>query len=206
LQIDFSIDLIVAMDIAGWIVRTESSARQRYWKVGESDPDLAAQIARNTASADTAKAISRIAARPLPEFRVTAGVATEMWGSRRRALPSEQSSLDAEVNGIGAKVPGEITFDTVLPEEGAQHVEGCYRLDGEDWKVYYLTNWHNGSLWAGAPLIRNKAVFQSGISGVCGVVPDGTVLNKKTVMGILALAVDIDEWCEVSGPNSLILK
>ena len=85
-------------------------------------------------------------------------------------------------------------------------MEGCYRIDGEDWRVYYLTNWHNGSLWAGAPLIRSTVVFQSRIFGVCGVVPDGTVLNKKTVMRILALAVGIDEWCEVSGPNSLNLK
>jgi hypothetical protein len=206
LEIDFSIDLMGAMDLAGWIVRTESSGRQRYWKVGERDPDLAAQIAGRTASADTAKAISKIAARPLPQFGVTAGVATEIWECRRRALPSEQSGLDAEVQGIGAKVPGEITFDTVLPEEGARHVEGCFRIDGEDWKVYYLTNWRNGSLWAGAPLIRSNAVFQSGISGVCGVVPDGTVLNKKTVMKILALAVGIEAWREVSGPNSLILK
>jgi hypothetical protein len=78
LQIDFSIGHIVAMDIAGWIVRTESSARQRYWKVGEKDPDLAAQIAGNTASGDTARAISKIAAPPLPQFSVTAGIATEI--------------------------------------------------------------------------------------------------------------------------------
>jgi hypothetical protein len=86
------------------------------------------------------------------------------------------------------------------------HIEGCYRIDGEDWKVPYFTHWRNGNLWMGAPLIRDEAIFQSGIAGVDGVFPVDTVLNKKTVMKILAEVVGTEGWTEVSGPNSLILK
>ncbi len=49
-------------------------------------------------------------------------------------------------------------------------------------------------------------MFSSGIAGVSGVVPSNWILNKKTVKAILAEAVAVDGWIEVTGPDSLILK
>jgi len=86
------------------------------------------------------------------------------------------------------------------------HIEGCFRLDGEDWKVFYFTHWHNGNIWVDGPRIRDPAVFQSGITGVDGEFPVDQVLDKKSVMEILSEVVGIEELDEVSGPNSLILK
>ena len=194
------------MNIIGWIVRTETAGRHRYWKVGEVDAARAAQIARGAASADAAKTISRIAARPLPEFKVALGIATEIWERRSKAPTSERSNLATEVDGIEATVSGDITFDIVIPKEGVSIVEGCYRIDGEDWKAYILMSEHNRACSVGGPLIRSHEVFQSGISGVYGVVPADQVLSKEAVMRILAKAVGVETWTEVSGPNSLILR
>jgi hypothetical protein len=82
-------------------------------------------------------------------------------------------------------------------------IEGCYRIDGGNWQVYYIAK----EGWAKrAPHIRSYAVFSSGITGVNGVIPDNWILNKTTVMGMLAVALGVEEWTEVLGPDSLILK
>jgi hypothetical protein len=53
-----------------WIVRTETAGHQRYWKIGEVDSDRAAMMARDAASADMAKAITRIPPRASPALSV----------------------------------------------------------------------------------------------------------------------------------------
>ena len=192
------------MNTIGWIVRTETAGHHRYWKIGEVTSDRAAAIARETASADAAKAITRIPSHASPAFRISAGVVTEvLWESIPVLNTSRQSEDQA---GTGQTGFGEITFDIVVPEEGLPHVEGCYRINRGNWQVYYLTNRHNGVSWTGAPIVRSKAVFQSGISGVSGVVPIDCTLNKKTVKKILAQAAGVNGWIEVSGPDSLLLK
>jgi hypothetical protein len=118
---------------------------------------------------------------------------------------SRYSDLERQV-AIGEKVLGEMTFDIVVPEEGVANVEGCYRVDGGNWQVYCFTKSDNGASRTGAPIIRSKAIFQSGITGVSGVVPAEWTLNKMTIRKILAEAVGVDGWIEVSGPDSLILK
>src|SRR5262249_23583268 len=121
-------------------------------------------------------------------------VVTEVpWESR--PVPHASDTPEFEL-GTEEKELGEITFDIVAPEEGVSTVEGCYRIDGGNWQVYYLTNWHNGSPWTGGPAINSKAVFQSGISGVSGVVPGNWLLNKRTIRKILAEAVGVDGWIE----------
>jgi hypothetical protein len=194
------------MHLVGWIVRTEESGRVRYWKVGEAIPDRAARIAADATGAKTARAMARIASQTSPEFSVSLGVAVELWKRRPKPQTPEQSEPASQSDGIGSKTLGEITFDTVIREEDEMHIEGCYRLDGEDWKVFYFTHWHNGNIRVDAPRIRDPAVFQSGITGVDGVFPADQVLNKKSVMEILSEVVGFEKWDEVSGPNSLILK
>jgi hypothetical protein len=190
----------------GWIVRTETAGRHRYWKVGAADADRAAVIARDTAAADIAKAVTRIPSHAASAFGIGHGVVTEvLWESKPVAHTAEPPEFEDQVGAV-RKVLGEISFDIVVPEEGVATVEGCYRINEGNWQVYYLTNRDNGALWTGAPAINSKAVFHSDISGVSGVVPCDWILNKKTIKRILAEAVGVDGWIEVSGPDSLILK
>jgi hypothetical protein len=192
----------MAIVIGGWYVRTETSGRHRYWKVGEVDPDRAAQMARDAISADRARAITRISAHALPGFQIAPGVITEIvWETKQVAGPLQMPLLPSQIAKRGAK--GEITFDIIVPEDGVSFVEGCYRIDGGNWQVYHLTH---ESPWSKAPHIRRDTVFSSGISGVSGVISVSLVLNKKAVMEILAEATGVDVWTEVSGPDSLILK
>jgi hypothetical protein len=191
------------MDVSGWIVRTDKAGRYRYWKVGEIDPNLAARIARETAGAQTAKTLSRIAAPPLPQFKVAPGVATELWKRPSNTRMSEQPNTAAEFDETAVNTLGEITFDVVVREEGARIVEGCYRIDGEDWKVFLLAKESDAF---GSPCIKSDAVFESGISGIYGVVAADLVLNKQAVLRILTELVGVDTWTEVKGPNSLVLR
>jgi hypothetical protein len=157
-------------------------------------------MARDAASARVARVIGKIPALALPDFRPAPGTVTEIvWETKYVAGPFQLPVL--ETDGSGAK--GEITFDIVVPEDGVTFVEGCYRIDGGNWEVFFF---RKGDQWSGAPSIRRNAVFSSGITGVDGVLPDNWVLNKKTVMGILAVAEGVEVWTEVLGPDSLILK
>jgi hypothetical protein len=192
--------------VVGWIVRTETAGRHRYWKVRVADADWAATVARDTAGADTATAVASIRSHAASAFGVSPGAVTEVVWESRPVTHTPGPSEFADQIGAGEKVLGEITFDIIVPEEGVAHVEGCYRINGGNWQVYYLTNQDKGAPWTGAPIVRSKAIFQSGISGVSGVVPGGWILNKRTIKKILAEAIGVDGWIEVSGPDSLILK
>jgi hypothetical protein len=138
----------------------------------------------------------------LPEFRIAPGIITEIvWETKQVACPFQVPFLESQIAKGGAQ--GEITFDIIVPEDGVTFVEGCYRIDGGNWQVYHLTH---ESTWRKDPYLKRDTVFSSGISGVSGVVSKSLVLNKKTVMEILAAATGVDLWIEVTGPDSLVLK
>jgi hypothetical protein len=211
-KIGDSIACDMARNTVGWIVRTETAGRHRYWKVGVVDADRAAVIAHQAAGADTAKSVTSIPSHLASAFGMGPGVVTEVvWECRPVPHASEPSEAENHV-GAQERMLGEITFDTVVPEEGFANVEGCYRVNGGNWYVYYLTNWRHAALWrhatlrTGLPMIERNAIFQSGISGVSGAVPESWILNKKTIKEILAEAVGVDGWIEVCGPDSLLLK
>ena len=129
-----------------------------------------------------------------------------VWETERVAGPFLMTVSESKTYWGGTK--GEITFDIVVPEVGVSVVEGCYRIDGGNWEVYIFAKVGSSMSIFGRsePHIRPDAVFSSGISGVGGVVPDSWLLNKKTVMGMLAVAVGVKEWTAVRGPDSSILK
>lgn len=190
----------------GWLVRTETAGRHRYWKVGVADAAQAAEIARDAARADTAKAVTRFPPHVSPAFGLSPGVVTEVvWESRPVAQTFAPSECEDQV-GANKKALAEITFDIVVPEEGVGFVEGCYRTNGENWQVYFLTSRGDEASSISVPIIKSQAIFQSGIRGVSGVVPAGWILNKETIKKLLAEAVGVDGWIEVYGPDSLMLK
>ena len=89
---------------------------------------------------------------------------------------------------------------------GQHHVEGCFRLSGEEWRVFHFTHWHQGALWMWKPIERPSAVFQSGVSGVDAVYPMSVILNKKTSMDLLSSILGGVFWDEVRGPDSIEIK
>ena len=180
----------VPMEIAGWIIRTGSFGAARYWKVGEPSPERAAVIAGAAAGGGPATAISKIAAHHYSQlWTVVVGEAQEIWGRN--------------LSGI---MEGQVTFDTVVPEEGTSHIEGCYRIGDGDWKVFYFTTSQSMLSSTRHIGVRRDVTFQSGISGMDGILPAGTVLNKKECIRIISDGTGVDRWSEIAGPNSLILK
>lgn len=98
----------------------------------------------------------------------------------------------------------ELTFDCYYDE--SDHIEGCYRLPGEDWKVFYLTRWWNGKPWVGPREIQTGVVWRSGITGVQGKIPKQEPLTPFVAAQIIGDALGVKWWCFVLGPDSLQLK
>ena len=101
---------------------------------------------------------------------------------------------------------GEVSFDLVIGDEEQNHIEGCFRLDEGDWRVFYFTNRLHGEWWQGAPDVRKDVTWPSGVTGVDVVYPKDKILNKLTVIRILSDILGIEDWSEVRGPDSLQLK
>jgi hypothetical protein len=197
----------MATVIIGWLVRTETAGHHRYWKVGEVNADRAAQLARNTANAHAAKAVASLPTWELPKIEIAPGIISEIvWETKRVAGPFLMPVLESRTDEWGTK--GEVTFDIVVPEKGVSIVEGCYRIDGGNWEVYFFAQqcWSMSMFGRSEPHIWPNRVFSSGVLGIAGIVSDNWVLNNHTVMGILAVTSGVEEWIEVIGPDSLILK
>lgn len=97
----------------------------------------------------------------------------------------------------------ELSFDCWYGD--SDHIEGCYRLPGEDWKVFYLTRRLNGKTCAVRD-IRTGVVWRSGITGVQGHVPIGEPLTPFVSAQIMGDALGVKMWSYVIGPDSLQLK
>lgn len=96
---------------------------------------------------------------------------------------------------------GEISFDTIHDEEENDSIfEGAFRLPNEGWRVFFFQKYTDN------PGIFRDHVFSSGIEGIKVNYPDDEILNKKIVKGILSDVLGVDEWREVKGPDSLLLK
>jgi hypothetical protein len=101
---------------------------------------------------------------------------------------------------------GEISFDTSVEDAGQNHVEGCFRLEDEAWRVFHLTHRHAGVWWNEQPIVKADAIFQSGISGVNAVYPQSVILNRANSMSLMSKILGGVTWTEVRGPDSLQLK
>jgi hypothetical protein len=100
----------------------------------------------------------------------------------------------------------EISFDTVNDEEDRNHIEGCYRLDSGNWRIFYLSHYRHGKRWDGPTDIDNNVTWPSGMSGIQAFIPKSTMVNNDTAKEILSEVFCIDEWAEVRGPDSLQMK
>jgi hypothetical protein len=94
----------------------------------------------------------------------------------------------------------ELSFDCVYGDD-QNHVEGCFRLPGRDWQVFYFTR-----RWEGQPEIIPAAVWKSGVTGVNVQHPKDQPLNQAVVIAVLSDVLGVTSWSVVSGPDSLTLK
>jgi hypothetical protein len=95
---------------------------------------------------------------------------------------------------------GEICFDCYYPDD-SDNIEGCYRLEGGEWQVFYVTRWYEGP-----PKVFTDAAWRSGITGVQVHHPKDQQLNILISKQVVADALGVTEWREVRGPDSLKLK
>jgi hypothetical protein len=95
----------------------------------------------------------------------------------------------------------EISFDLVMEEDMA-FVEGCCRLQDQDWQVFIFRK-SRGLEKVG---VRKHLVWESGVTGVNIIVPDEAQLNKHVVMTVLASELGVTEWSEIRGPDSMQLR
>lgn len=101
---------------------------------------------------------------------------------------------------VRGAMKAEISFDLVDLGEDCNNIEGCYRLPGGQWQIFYFTR-----SWQGEEGPKH-ASWRSGATGLNVNYPKDKKLNKLAVMKVLSDVLGITEWSEVRGPDSLQMK
>src|SRR5947209_934185 len=96
-------------------------------------------------------------------------------------------------------VQAEISYDLVM-ENDMSFVEGCYRLPGRPWEVFIF------SKKKVAEPEHRFGKWDSGVTGITFFVPDATTLSKSVVEELLSSALGVADWCEVKGPDSIVIR
>ena len=86
--------------------------------------------------------------------------------------------------------------------EDMPFAEGCYRIDGGDWQVVT-------AIRAGPDRpagVRNGVKWDSGVTGLNIVFPKDTRINRASLAAAMSEVLGIDDWREVSGPDSMTIR
>src|SRR5262249_16058541 len=97
------------------------------------------------------------------------------------------------------RMHGEICYDLVMEQE-MSFVEGTHRLPGHDWQVFIFSRWR-----VEQPRVT-VTQWHTGATGVFVRFPEYAMLNKAAVEQVLARALGVEGWVEVSGPDSMQLR
>ncbi|MBC7771716.1 MAG: hypothetical protein H7210_04405 [Pyrinomonadaceae bacterium] len=95
---------------------------------------------------------------------------------------------------------GEISYDFKMLEE-VPFVEGTFRLPGSDWQVVIFCRRDIEE-----PKCDKEGAWRSGVTGLYVEFPRKMKLNKAVVEQILSREYGVDEWVEVRGPDSIVLR
>ena len=94
---------------------------------------------------------------------------------------------------------GEISYDLVM-ELDMGFVEGTYRLPEGEWQVFIFSR-------RDVLLTHVEHVsWESGVSGVQVLYPMDQPLNRASVERLLSNALDVEQWKQVRGPDSMQLR
>ena len=96
---------------------------------------------------------------------------------------------------------GEVTFDLIMGDD-MPFVEGCYRLADGIWHVFMFRK-SRGLEKVGT---KRDLVWKSGVTGLNVILADDVLLNKSVVLQTLSSILDVTEWIEVRGPDSMQLR
>jgi hypothetical protein len=105
--------------------------------------------------------------------------------------------FDSEEAHLGRRY--EISFDTGLGEDESL-IEGSYRVPGKLWQIFLFRK-------ESVTKLRHRFdVWESGITGIHFEVPREAVLDRDYVLRAFANIFGTDDWVEVRGPDSLLMK
>ena len=80
-------------------------------------------------------------------------------------------------------------------------MEGTFRLPGGEWQVLIL--WPSE---VDSPVIKERARWESGVTGMYVDWPRLAPLDHDAVVAILRSAYGVQDWRQVQGPDSMILR
>jgi hypothetical protein len=112
--------------------------------------------------------------------------------------------FDPEDTHLGRRF--EISFDTGLEDDNSI-VEGSYRVPGRFWQVFVFRKDDPGP--GGEPVSELRHRFKMWDSGMTGIefdVPRRAVVDKEYIFRAFSSVFGTDDWVEVRGPDSLLMK
>ena len=98
----------------------------------------------------------------------------------------------------------EISFDTGL-EADNDLVEGSYRVPGSFWRIFLFRK-EDDEGRCFAELRRHSVEWPSGIAGITFDAPAEAVIDREYIFRAFADAFGTDDWVEVRGPDSMLMK
>ncbi|MGP0068841.1 MAG: hypothetical protein ACLQGP_35230 [Isosphaeraceae bacterium] len=110
-----------------------------------------------------------------------------------------KGEFDPEEAHLGKRF--DISFDTVLEEDNSI-VEGCIRVPGRFWQIFYFSK-------KDVPELRHHFVmWPSGIASIEFDVPRDALLGKDYMIRALSNVFDTrpESWSNIYGPDSMILR
>ena len=94
----------------------------------------------------------------------------------------------------------EISFDLDM-HDAMPFVEGTFRLPGGDWQVFTI----GPDATVAVPQVT-KGTWASGVRGLSVRWPDPMRLHRDSVLDLLSAELGVDEWTEVRGPDSIMIR
>jgi hypothetical protein len=112
-------------------------------------------------------------------------------------------AFDPEDAHLGERY--EISFDTGLDDDMSL-VEGSYRVPGQFWQVFTFTKQRRGPGSSVPEPCHHFGEWESGITGIEFDVPMGAVLDREYMLRAFSRVFGTDDWVEVRGPDSGLMK
>lgn len=81
-------------------------------------------------------------------------------------------------------------------------IEGCYRLKGEPWQVVTAFKCERVLQVE----VRDGLTWKSGVTGMNVIFPEAAVMNSSVLLELMSSYLGIDNWLEVTGPDSMALR
>ncbi|MCA9042108.1 MAG: hypothetical protein KDA65_17280 [Planctomycetaceae bacterium] len=99
----------------------------------------------------------------------------------------------------------EISFDLVC-EEDTDFMEGSYRLLGELWNVFILRKDDVQEMQIKPTTWRKFTVWERDCNGIVIRFPMDVIMHRENILDAMSQAFGINDWIQIQGPNSMVLR